>query len=393
MLFVSHLLVLFIILHKYGVQVEDPPTYPIRLVELNLDLDLEPKLELEPELLLGQNGTFKAAVALIVIILAALVVCNTPVLAIRICHGTLGVFRACAAYISRRRGIVVHLDKSHLDTAQEMRMATGNDNDNNYSAPAADTRVCRAPAVAAKRQPAFSATRHGKAISIDRLLPKPAAVLHASGAPAGSAELIRIALMKPAAKPKVAGSEAPLFAQRRDESVAIDQPMAKPAAVFHVSGTPAGSLELIQIALMKPAAKPKVAGSKALLFAKRRDKSVAVVTTGIVGIPVNPNARPQLIALYKKTLDELKAKIPESAAYRQSVETITKQRLSIVEQHEDAARIEELINCGQIEELVDQAQDEIGLISRMAEWKAWEPLEEPAPPRQWEYFKKAPATE
>ncbi|KAJ2235980.1 hypothetical protein GGF40_002356 [Coemansia sp. RSA 1286] len=117
------------------------------------------------------------------------------------------------------------------------------------------------------------------------------------------------------------------------------------------------------------------------------------VTTGIVGIPVNPNARPQLIALYKKTLDELKAKIPESAAYRQSVETITKQRLSIVEQHEDAARIEELINCGQIEELVDQAQDEIGLISRMAEWKAWEPLEEPAPPRQWEYFKKAPATE
>ncbi|KAJ2888302.1 E3 ubiquitin-protein ligase ubr1 [Coemansia asiatica] len=68
-------------------------------------------------------------------------------------------------------------------------------------------------------------------------------------------------------------------------------------------------------------------------------------------------------------------------------------RLSIVEQHEDTARIEELINCGQIEELVDQAQDEIGLISRMAEWKAWEPLEEPVPPRQWEYFKKAPATE
>ncbi|KAJ1724665.1 hypothetical protein LPJ73_000737 [Coemansia sp. RSA 2703] len=117
------------------------------------------------------------------------------------------------------------------------------------------------------------------------------------------------------------------------------------------------------------------------------------VTTGIVGIPVNANARPQLLGLYKKTLDELKAKIPESAVYRQSVEAITVQRMNIVEQHEDTARIEELINCGQIEELIDQAEDEIKLISRMAEWKAWEPLEEPAPPRQWEYFKKAPATE
>ncbi|KAJ2726674.1 hypothetical protein GGI07_000397 [Coemansia sp. Benny D115] len=117
------------------------------------------------------------------------------------------------------------------------------------------------------------------------------------------------------------------------------------------------------------------------------------LTTGIVGVPVNPNARPQLIELYKKTLSELKTKIPETAVYRQSVEAITVQRLNIVEQNEDPKKIEELINCGQIEELVDQAQDEIKLISRMAEWKAWEPLEEAAPPRQWEYFKKAPAVE
>lgn len=110
-------------------------------------------------------------------------------------------------------------------------------------------------------------------------------------------------------------------------------------------------------------------------------------------MPVNPSARPELIELYKKTLEELKTRIPEKAAYRQSVEAITTHRLQIVEGNEDPAKIESLISSGQIEELVDQAKDEIKLISKMAEWKAWEPLEEPAPPRQWEYFKKAALTE
>ncbi|PIA14710.1 NADH dehydrogenase 1 alpha subcomplex 5 [Coemansia reversa NRRL 1564] len=117
------------------------------------------------------------------------------------------------------------------------------------------------------------------------------------------------------------------------------------------------------------------------------------VTTGIVGLPVNPTARTQLIGLYKKTLDELKAKIPEKAVYRQSVEAITTHRLKVAEENEDASVIENLVNAGQIEELVCQAEEEINLISKMAEWKAWEPLEEPAPPRQWEYFKKAALTE
>ncbi|KAJ2316617.1 hypothetical protein GGI00_006968, partial [Coemansia sp. RSA 2681] len=117
------------------------------------------------------------------------------------------------------------------------------------------------------------------------------------------------------------------------------------------------------------------------------------VTTGIVGIPVNPTARPELISAYKRTLDELKAKIPATAAYRQSVEAITTHRLKIAEANDDTAKIEELIGGGQIEELIFQAEDEIKLVSKMAEWRAWEPLEEPAPPRQWEYFKRAPVTE
>ncbi|KAJ1957789.1 hypothetical protein EC988_000652 [Linderina pennispora] len=117
------------------------------------------------------------------------------------------------------------------------------------------------------------------------------------------------------------------------------------------------------------------------------------VTTGIVGVPVNPEARPQLIALYKRTLEEVKTKIPEKAVYRQSVEALTAHRLKIVEQNEDAEKIEALIDGGQLEELIKVANDELTLIGKMAEWKAWEPLEEPAPPRQWEYFKKAPLRE
>ncbi|KAJ2159517.1 hypothetical protein GGF46_002973 [Coemansia sp. RSA 552] len=117
------------------------------------------------------------------------------------------------------------------------------------------------------------------------------------------------------------------------------------------------------------------------------------VTTGIVGLSVNPAARNQLIGLYQKTLEELKAKIPEKAVYRQSVEAITQHRLKVVEENEDPSVVEKLIGTGQIEELVGQAEDEMKLISKMAEWKAWEPLEEPAPPRQWEYFKKAALTE
>ncbi|KAJ2002915.1 hypothetical protein H4R26_003353 [Coemansia thaxteri] len=117
------------------------------------------------------------------------------------------------------------------------------------------------------------------------------------------------------------------------------------------------------------------------------------VTTGIVGVPVNSAARPQLIETYKRALGELKVKIPEKAAYRQSVEATIAHRLKIVEENEDTTKIEELINSGQIEELIHQAEDEVRLIEKMAEWKAWEPLEEPIPPRQWEYFKKASLTE
>ncbi|KAF9583289.1 hypothetical protein BGW38_009819 [Lunasporangiospora selenospora] len=121
------------------------------------------------------------------------------------------------------------------------------------------------------------------------------------------------------------------------------------------------------------------------MFATRRlFSAVTKKTTGIYGLPVHPNPRPQLISLYKDTLKTLD-QIPEHAVYRQATAALTKHRLSVVEGTEDIAKIEETIDAGQIEEVVVQAADELNLAAKMLEWKPWEPLETPAPKDQWVY--------
>eukprot|EP00163_Fabomonas_tropica_P007282 TRINITY_DN16_c1_g2_i3.p1 TRINITY_DN16_c1_g2~~TRINITY_DN16_c1_g2_i3.p1 ORF type:complete len:158 (+),score=36.53 TRINITY_DN16_c1_g2_i3:27-476(+) len=44
----------------------------------------------------------------------------------------------------------------------------------------------------------------------------------------------------------------------------------------------------------------------------------------------------------------------------------------VVVSNKNIRDIEEIINCGEIEELIEQAKDEIHLIPLMAEWKPWE---------------------
>ncbi|KAL4910453.1 hypothetical protein BDW74DRAFT_145082 [Aspergillus multicolor] len=52
--------------------------------------------------------------------------------------------------------------------------------------------------------------------------------------------------------------------------------------------------------------------------------------TGLAGLNTHPSPRPTLIYLYTSTLEKLKA-FPESSAYRQSTEALTRHRLQIVE--------------------------------------------------------------
>ncbi|KAI9591293.1 ETC complex I subunit conserved region-domain-containing protein [Syncephalis fuscata] len=127
------------------------------------------------------------------------------------------------------------------------------------------------------------------------------------------------------------------------------------------------------------------------MFATRRLFQAIKQSTSIHGLPVHPNPRPHLIEVYQKTLEALKP-IPSSAVYRQATEALTKQRLNVIERVESVEEIERTLDAGQIEEVIEQAEDELNLIPKMIEWKAWESLEVPAPEGQWKQYKACTTT-
>ncbi|XP_043706551.1 probable NADH dehydrogenase [ubiquinone] 1 alpha subcomplex subunit 5, mitochondrial [Telopea speciosissima] len=87
-------------------------------------------------------------------------------------------------------------------------------------------------------------------------------------------------------------------------------------------------------------------------------------TTGIVGLDVVPNAREVLISLYSKTLKEIQT-VPEDKGYRKAVESFTRHRLKVCQEEEDWEQIEKRIGCGQVEELIEEAQDELKFMAKM----------------------------
>ena len=130
-------------------------------------------------------------------------------------------------------------------------------------------------------------------------------------------------------------------------------------------------------------------------------------TTGLTGLKFHPNPLPTLVSTYQETLARV-AEIPPSSVYRQSVEALTQRKLKIVrDANGDIAAAEKTLDDGQIEEAIGIAQDELSLVGKMIDWKAyvchhfiwlqdliqailnrWEPLEEKPQPGQWEYFGK-----
>ncbi|XP_062860146.1 NADH dehydrogenase [ubiquinone] 1 alpha subcomplex subunit 5 [Trichomycterus rosablanca] len=107
-------------------------------------------------------------------------------------------------------------------------------------------------------------------------------------------------------------------------------------------------------------------------------------TTGLVGLAVSQNPHERLRILYTKILGSLQT-IPQDAAYRMYTEQLVTERFNLVKMEPDVEKLEKKINCGQIEEVIAQAELELILSRKMAEWKPWEPLIKDAPANQWKW--------
>ncbi|XP_068162999.1 NADH dehydrogenase [ubiquinone] 1 alpha subcomplex subunit 5 [Antennarius striatus] len=107
-------------------------------------------------------------------------------------------------------------------------------------------------------------------------------------------------------------------------------------------------------------------------------------TTGLVGLAVSQNPHEHLRILYSKILESLQT-MPQDAAYRNYTEHLINERLNHVKTEPDVVKLEKKINCGQIEEVILQAECELTLSQKMSEWKPWEPLVDEPPPNQWKW--------
>jgi len=95
-------------------------------------------------------------------------------------------------------------------------------------------------------------------------------------------------------------------------------------------------------------------------------------TTWITGLPVVPNAREVLLSLYEETLQKV-ASYDVSDPYNAHLIQLVKYRQAIVQRESDVDAIEAAINSGQIEELIEDAEDEFDLLVAMNETiRPWE---------------------
>jgi len=101
-----------------------------------------------------------------------------------------------------------------------------------------------------------------------------------------------------------------------------------------------------------------------------RQLSNLKASTGIFGLAVHPDPLPALQKTYTSTLSLLNT-IPSTSVYRQGVEALTRHKLKVVEEAKgDVASVEAKLDEGQIEQVLEAAESELGLVSKMIEWKA-----------------------
>ena len=89
---------------------------------------------------------------------------------------------------------------------------------------------------------------------------------------------------------------------------------------------------------------------------------------------MDPNAVANIVVKYQALLDRMAASdLPETAQYRVDVEKIARYRIKVaMENPEDPEMVEDLCQCGQVEELVQQAEDEMEVLDMYLKERLWE---------------------
>ena len=93
---------------------------------------------------------------------------------------------------------------------------------------------------------------------------------------------------------------------------------------------------------------------------------------------VDHDAIPKIIEKYQLLLDTMASSdMPESAHYRIILEKICRFRIQAAQENpDDPEKVEEICNCGQVEELVEQADDEMEVLEMYLRNRWWERVEE-----------------
>jgi NADH dehydrogenase (ubiquinone) 1 alpha subcomplex subunit 5 len=69
--------------------------------------------------------------------------------------------------------------------------------------------------------------------------------------------------------------------------------------------------------------------------------------------------------------------LPENSQYRVDVATIANYRIKIAKEYpDDPDMVEELCQCGQVEELIEQAKDEMEVLDMYLKDRLWENIED-----------------
>ncbi|KAL3268934.1 hypothetical protein HHI36_008021 [Cryptolaemus montrouzieri] len=118
--------------------------------------------------------------------------------------------------------------------------------------------------------------------------------------------------------------------------------------------------------------------------------NVLKTTTGLTGLAVSQNPHHTLGVLYSKILRALQ-KIPQDAAYRKYTEEIINERANVVKNTPNIGEIEKKIGCGQVEELIIQAENELILARKMITWAPWNSLIQKPTVDQWAWPPAKPA--